>query len=158
MFLDHPQGATLFLAKITFLKYSQWFFSYINLVLWQHVILCKLYVTESAPGDVHRVLCNWRPQLHNTRYLACFPILFRNWITFSLTRLKFQRKKLRTWITKYQSTWLHVQVECNFEFRMSLQPAEYAVSSKYVKVRAICRRILYVSTGSVYRRSHLISL
>ena len=25
-------------------------FSYINLVLWQHVILCKSYATESAPG------------------------------------------------------------------------------------------------------------
>jgi len=35
-------------------------FSYINLVLWQHVILCKLYVTESAPGYVYHVLCNWR--------------------------------------------------------------------------------------------------
>ena len=61
IFLDHPQGATLFLAKITFFfkKYTHWLLSYINLVLWQHVILCKFYVTESASGCVYRVLCNW---------------------------------------------------------------------------------------------------
>ena len=37
--LDHPQGTTLFLAKVTskiFIK-----FLYINRVLWQHVVLCK---------------------------------------------------------------------------------------------------------------------
>jgi len=26
IFLDHPRGATLFLAKITFLKYTHWLF------------------------------------------------------------------------------------------------------------------------------------
>ena len=32
---------------------TEWF-SYVNLVLWQHVILCESYVTESAPGYVCR--------------------------------------------------------------------------------------------------------
>jgi hypothetical protein len=46
-------------------------FSYFNSVLWQRVILCKLYVTESAPGFVYRVLCNWRLQLHNKKFYVC---------------------------------------------------------------------------------------
>jgi len=62
IFLDHPQAATLFLAKITFLKYTHWLFSYFNLVLCQHIILYKLYVAECAPGYVCTVLC----VVHNT--------------------------------------------------------------------------------------------
>jgi len=52
----------MFLAKVTFLKYTTDWFSYINLVLWQHVTLCKSYATESAPGCVCvcRVLRNLR--------------------------------------------------------------------------------------------------
>jgi len=38
---DHLQGAKLFLAKVTFLKTLIDYFPYINLVLWQHVVLCK---------------------------------------------------------------------------------------------------------------------
>jgi len=36
-FKDHLQGATTFLAKVTFLKTLTDSFPYINLVLWQHV-------------------------------------------------------------------------------------------------------------------------
>ena len=37
-------------------------------MLWQHVILCQLYVMGSAPGYVCCVLCNWRLSCttHNT--------------------------------------------------------------------------------------------
>ena len=31
-----------------------------NLVLWQHVVLCKSYANDSAPGNVCRVLCSLR--------------------------------------------------------------------------------------------------
>ena len=66
IFLDHLQGATLFLAKITFFKntLTDWF-SFINLVLWQHVILYKSYITESEPGalsvtyDLHKIESCW---------------------------------------------------------------------------------------------------
>jgi len=37
--LDHPQGATLFLDKVTSKTFIK--FLYINRVLWQHVVLCK---------------------------------------------------------------------------------------------------------------------
>jgi len=36
--------------------------------LWQHVILCKSYATDSVPGYVCRVLCNLRLKLHITRH------------------------------------------------------------------------------------------
>jgi len=29
-------------------------------VLWQHVVLCKSYATESVPGYVRRVVCSLR--------------------------------------------------------------------------------------------------
>jgi len=61
--LDHPQGTTLFLAKVTskiFIK-----FLYINRVLWQHVVLCKIallgmrlamvYVVCYVARDTHHV-------------------------------------------------------------------------------------------------------
>ena len=38
--LDHPQGAKLFLAKFTSKTFIN--FLYINRVLWQHVVLCKI--------------------------------------------------------------------------------------------------------------------
>ena len=38
--LDHIQGATLFLAKVTSKTFIK--FLYINGVLWQHVELCKI--------------------------------------------------------------------------------------------------------------------
>jgi len=38
--LDHPQGATLFLAKFTSKTFIKFF--YINRVLWQRVLLCKI--------------------------------------------------------------------------------------------------------------------
>jgi len=37
--LDHPQRATLFLAKVTSKTVIK--FLYIKRVLWQHVVLCK---------------------------------------------------------------------------------------------------------------------
>ena len=37
--LDHPQGATLLLAKVILKTLT--IFLYINRVLWQHVLLCK---------------------------------------------------------------------------------------------------------------------
>ena len=46
----------MFLAKITFLKTLTDLFPYINLVLWQHVVLCKSYAAENAP-DYGYVVC-----------------------------------------------------------------------------------------------------
>jgi len=37
--LDHPQGAKLFLAKVTLKTFTD--FLYISMVLWQHVVLCN---------------------------------------------------------------------------------------------------------------------
>jgi len=37
---DHPQGATLFLAKVILKTFTK-SFHYINSVLWQHIVLCK---------------------------------------------------------------------------------------------------------------------
>jgi len=37
--LDHPHGATLFLAKVILKTFT--IFLYINRVLWQHIVLCK---------------------------------------------------------------------------------------------------------------------
>jgi len=52
--LDHPQGAKLFLAKVTSKTFIK--FLYINSVLWQHVVLCKTELLEMRPGMVY-VLC-----------------------------------------------------------------------------------------------------
>jgi hypothetical protein len=49
---DHHQGAALFLAKITLLKTLTDRIPYINLVLWQHVILCRSCIAKSAPDCV----------------------------------------------------------------------------------------------------------
>ena len=52
--LHHPQGAALFPAKVnskTFIK-----FLYINRVLWQHVVLCKIALFGMRPAMVY-VVC-----------------------------------------------------------------------------------------------------
>jgi len=63
---DHPQGATLFLAKVilkTLIKY----FPYINRVLWQHVVLCKdASLRMRLTIGVCSVLCCERLSLRNT--------------------------------------------------------------------------------------------
>ena len=39
--------------------------SFINLVLWQHAVLCKWYAAKGAPDYVCRVVCSLRlPQHH----------------------------------------------------------------------------------------------
>jgi len=54
--LDHPQGATLFLAKVI-LKTLINYFPCINRVLWQHVVLCKgMSLRIRLPIGVHSVL------------------------------------------------------------------------------------------------------
>ena len=50
-------GSCLFLAKVTLLKTFTAWFSYNNLVMWQHVVLCRSSVARSAPDCVCRVLC-----------------------------------------------------------------------------------------------------
>jgi len=42
--LDHPQKATLFLAKVTSKTFIK--FLYINRALWQRVVLCKIALLE----------------------------------------------------------------------------------------------------------------
>ena len=37
---DHPQGATLFLAKVILKTFTREF-HHINRVLWQHIVLCE---------------------------------------------------------------------------------------------------------------------
>jgi len=46
--LDHPQGATLFLAKFTSKTFIK--LLYMNRVLWQHVVLCKIMLLATQPG------------------------------------------------------------------------------------------------------------
>ena len=46
---DHHQGGALVLAKITWLKIFTDLFPYNNLVLWQHLVLCRSCVAKSAP-------------------------------------------------------------------------------------------------------------
>jgi len=46
--LDHPQGATLFLFKVTSKTFIK--FLYINSVLWQHVVLCKIALLGMRPA------------------------------------------------------------------------------------------------------------
>ena len=48
--LDHPQRATLFLAKVTSNTFI--IFLYINRVLWQHVLLCKIALLGMRPTVV----------------------------------------------------------------------------------------------------------
>ena len=61
-------GSCLFLAKITLLKTFTAWFSYSNLVMWQHVVLCRSSVARSAQGhtqsgallvtlDLHNMTC-----------------------------------------------------------------------------------------------------
>jgi len=50
---DHPQGATLFLAKVTSKTFIK--FLYINRVLWQHVVLCKIVLLGMRPAMVYIV-------------------------------------------------------------------------------------------------------
>jgi len=61
--LDHPQGATLFLAKVTSKTFIK--FLYINRVLWQHVLLCKTVVRDW--------LANLSLQSYTTRHAATTP-------------------------------------------------------------------------------------
>ena len=61
-------GSCLFLAKITLLKTFTAWFSYNNLVIWQHVVLCRSSVVRSAPDCVcrfttHTVRCTSDRQL-----------------------------------------------------------------------------------------------
>jgi len=61
--LYHPQGAMLFLAKVTSITFIK--FLFINRVLWQHVVLCNIallgmrlamvYVVCYVLGDSHYV-------------------------------------------------------------------------------------------------------
>ena len=52
-YLDHPKGATLFLAKVTSKTFIK--FLYINRVLWQHVVLCKIVLLGMRPAMVYIV-------------------------------------------------------------------------------------------------------
>jgi len=52
--LDHPQEATLFLAKVTSKTFIK--FLYINRVLWQHVVLCKISLLGMRPAMAY-VVC-----------------------------------------------------------------------------------------------------
>jgi len=74
--LDHPQGATLFLAKVTSKTFIK--FLYINTVSWQHVVLCKIALLGNGPGyGVRRVLRGERLSPRNTRrtpLLGAFPV------------------------------------------------------------------------------------
>jgi len=60
--LDHPQGVTLFLAKVTSKTFIK--FLYINRLLWRLVVLCKI-----ALLGMRRLWCTscvtWSPR--NTR-------------------------------------------------------------------------------------------
>jgi len=63
--LDHPQGATLFLTKViskTFIK-----FLYINRVLWQLVVLCKIALLGMRPAMIYVVCYVVSLSLRNTR-------------------------------------------------------------------------------------------
>jgi len=51
---DHPQGAALFIAKAT--SKTLITFLYINSVLWQHVVLCKIALLGIPPAMVY-VVC-----------------------------------------------------------------------------------------------------
>jgi len=51
--LDPPQGATLFLAKVASKTFRK--FLYINRVLWQHVVLCKIALLGMRPAMVYVV-------------------------------------------------------------------------------------------------------
>jgi len=64
--LDHSQGATLFLAKVTSKTFIK--FLYINRVLWQHVVLCKIALLGMLPGAF--------PLTHSytTRHAATTPV------------------------------------------------------------------------------------
>jgi len=63
--LDHPQGATLFLAKVTSKTFIK--FLYINMVWWQHVVLCKIALLGMRPA----VVC-----------VVCYVV--RDWLSLSL--------------------------------------------------------------------------
>jgi len=52
--LYHPQGATLLLAIVTSKTFIK--FLYINRVLWQHVVLCKIALFGMRPAMVY-VVC-----------------------------------------------------------------------------------------------------
>jgi len=64
--LDHPQGATLFLAKVASKTFIE--FLYISMVLWQHVVLCKIALLGMRLAMVCRVLRGERLSLRNTRH------------------------------------------------------------------------------------------
>jgi len=61
IFLGHPQGATLFLAKITFLKYTHWLFSYINFVL-SPVAQHTIHTARRTLSDVQLTQYDMLPQ------------------------------------------------------------------------------------------------
>ena len=60
--LDQPQRATLFLAKVTSKTFIK--FLYINRVLWQHVVLCKIALLGMRPAVAGRIPS--KAILHNT--------------------------------------------------------------------------------------------
>jgi len=63
--LDHPQGDMLFLAKVTSKTFIR--FLYINRMLWQHVVLCKIALMGMRLAMVYVVLRGERRSPRNTR-------------------------------------------------------------------------------------------
>jgi len=67
--LDRPQGAMLFLAKVTSKKLIK--FLYINKVLWQHAVLCKSALLGMRPVMIY-VVCyvvrDWQSNLGSSIY------------------------------------------------------------------------------------------
>jgi hypothetical protein len=52
-------GSCLFLAKITLLEIFTAWFSYNNLAMWQHVVLCRSSVAKSAADYYYREINQW---------------------------------------------------------------------------------------------------
>ena len=78
---DHLQGPTLFLAKVTFFKTLTDWFSYINLVLWQRVVLCKPYGAENAPDCGCVCYTAWHSvTLYNTRHSNYTLRMLSEWV------------------------------------------------------------------------------
>jgi len=93
---DHHQGAALFLAKITLLKtFTDWFL-YNNLVLWQHVVLCRSCDARPTHANMTKWrmrIAYWIPKATNTHseYATLIAFPMQQWL------------RERAWMLRYNN-------------------------------------------------------
>jgi len=119
--LDHPQRTKLFLAKVTSKTFIK--FLYVNRVLWQHDVLCKIALLGMCLGMVC-VMCYLVRDLFYVSAFVGWQLTFwrRNYFFFNLAHSVY-----KMWIIQEPNT-LELWNKLHFEERKN---GEYISRLKY---------------------------